>query len=79
MGRGEIREAYFTREERELLQRALSEGRVVVCEADLHLAEGLWQRGYLNRPRGAAETACSETVFLPTGVVERVLKTTPAR
>lgn len=72
-GRGDIRGGNFTREERDILQRALREGRVAVAiteSEDLHLAESLFQRGYFNLQ---AEVE-SEKVFLPSSIVESALK-----
>ena len=75
-GRGEIREVYFTDEERGLLEHALHDGRVVIeasCRERLRVAESLWQRGYLT-PVGGHDPQTGEE-FLPTGAVEEALKT----
>jgi hypothetical protein len=79
-GRGDIRGGCFTREEREILQRALHEGRVTVASTenqDLHLAESLFQRGYFKLDCEADVE--SEKVFLPSSIVESALKADPQR
>jgi hypothetical protein len=84
-GRGDIREGYFTREERAILERALKEGELVVpplaersadtCP-DLHTLESLFQRGYLRRKpeRGDISKAQIAYVFSASSSVESALK-----